>query len=96
MLTTPCIFVQLQDPLEFYGFLMPKLEALKMDSAFLNRNVNEGFSGDIHLLLLVSFQFEAIARCFIEHLVAKSSSSIAQVVRRNGTKFCNLLFWRLT
>ena len=24
---------------------MPKLEALKMDSAFLNRNVNEGFSG---------------------------------------------------
>jgi Fe-S cluster assembly ATPase SufC len=34
-----------QDPLEFYGYLMPKLEALKMDSAFLNRNVNEGFSG---------------------------------------------------
>lgn len=34
-----------QDPLEFYGFLSPKLEALKMDSAFLNRNVNEGFSG---------------------------------------------------
>lgn len=33
------------DPLEFYGYLMPKLEALKMDSAFLNRNVNEGFSG---------------------------------------------------
>lgn len=33
------------DPLEFYGFLMPKLEALKMDSSFLNRNVNEGFSG---------------------------------------------------
>jgi len=33
------------DPLEFYGFLSPKLEALKMDSAFLNRNVNEGFSG---------------------------------------------------
>jgi Fe-S cluster assembly ATPase SufC len=38
-------FFALQDPLEFYGYLMPKLEALKMDSAFLNRNVNEGFSG---------------------------------------------------
>ena len=35
----------MQDPLEFYGYLAPKLEALKMDSAFLNRNVNEGFSG---------------------------------------------------
>lgn len=34
-----------QDPLEFYGYLSPKLEALKMDPAFLNRNVNEGFSG---------------------------------------------------
>ena len=34
-----------QDPLEFYGFLMPKLEALNMDASFLSRNVNEGFSG---------------------------------------------------
>ncbi|GMH38820.1 hypothetical protein BSKO_06718 [Bryopsis sp. KO-2023] len=33
------------DPLEFYGFLSPKLEALNMDPSFLNRNVNEGFSG---------------------------------------------------
>ena len=33
------------DPLEFYAFVMPKLESLNMDPAFLNRNVNEGFSG---------------------------------------------------
>ncbi|CAG9466855.1 unnamed protein product [Pedinophyceae sp. YPF-701] len=33
------------DPLEFYSYLMPKLEMLNMDVAFLNRNVNEGFSG---------------------------------------------------
>eukprot|EP00210_Caulerpa_lentillifera_P003534 g3371.t1 len=33
------------DPLEFYAYLTPKLEALKMDPTFLNRNVNEGFSG---------------------------------------------------
>eukprot|EP00854_Cymbomonas_tetramitiformis_P021960 gene21960-26449_t len=46
------------EPLEFYAHLMPKdssvaighalllqLEALKMDISFLNRNVNEGFSG---------------------------------------------------
>lgn len=33
------------DPLEFYGHVAPKLEALNMDPAFLNRNVNEGFSG---------------------------------------------------
>nr|QKY14921.1 Fe\-S cluster assembly ATP-binding protein (HCF) [Polytomella parva] len=33
------------DPLEFYAYIMPKLELLKMDSTFLNRNVNEGFSG---------------------------------------------------
>lgn len=33
------------DPIEFYGYLMPKLELLNMDVAFLNRNVNEGFSG---------------------------------------------------
>lgn len=35
----------MQDPLEFYGFLMPKVEALNMDASFLSRNVNEGFSG---------------------------------------------------
>jgi len=33
------------DPLEFYAFLTPKLDLLKMDIQFLNRNVNEGFSG---------------------------------------------------
>lgn len=33
------------DPLEFYSYIMPKLEALNMDPTFLNRNVNEGFSG---------------------------------------------------
>jgi Fe-S cluster assembly ATP-binding protein len=33
------------DPLEFYAHVAPKLEALNMDPAFLNRNVNEGFSG---------------------------------------------------
>ncbi|KAJ3676509.1 hypothetical protein LUZ60_003921 [Juncus effusus] len=33
------------EPLEFYGYLGPKLAALKMDPAFLDRNVNEGFSG---------------------------------------------------
>ena len=33
------------DPLEFYGFLTPKLDQLNMDPSFLARNVNEGFSG---------------------------------------------------
>ncbi|GBF93688.1 ABC transporter I family member, chloroplastic [Raphidocelis subcapitata] len=33
------------DPLEFYAHVVPKLEMLKMDPTFLNRNVNEGFSG---------------------------------------------------
>lgn len=32
-------------PLEFYGFLSPKLAALSMNPTFLDRNVNEGFSG---------------------------------------------------
>lgn len=32
-------------PLEFYGFLSPKLTMLNMDPKFLDRNVNEGFSG---------------------------------------------------
>ncbi|KAI5083506.1 hypothetical protein GOP47_0003249 [Adiantum capillus-veneris] len=32
-------------PLEFYGFLSPKLAALNMAPTFLDRNVNEGFSG---------------------------------------------------
>ncbi|KAK9125834.1 hypothetical protein Scep_014680 [Stephania cephalantha] len=32
-------------PIEFYSILYPKLEAVKMDATFLNRNVNEGFSG---------------------------------------------------
>ncbi|KAF6168709.1 hypothetical protein GIB67_026595 [Kingdonia uniflora] len=33
------------DTLQFYGFLSPKLAAVKMDAGFLDRNVNEGFSG---------------------------------------------------
>eukprot|EP00798_Chlamydomonas_sp_ICE-L_P014583 gene14583-20630_t len=33
------------DPLEFYAYVMPKLELLKMEPIFLNRNVNQGFSG---------------------------------------------------
>eukprot|EP01024_Parvocaulis_polyphysoides_P046006 TRINITY_DN43172_c0_g1_i1.p1 TRINITY_DN43172_c0_g1~~TRINITY_DN43172_c0_g1_i1.p1 ORF type:complete len:270 (-),score=49.00 TRINITY_DN43172_c0_g1_i1:324-1133(-) len=33
------------DPLEFYGFITPKLEMVKMDPVFLNRSVNQGFSG---------------------------------------------------
>jgi len=33
------------DPLEFYGYLSPKLDKLNMDPSFMTRNVNEGFSG---------------------------------------------------
>ena len=33
------------DPLEFFEFITKKLEVVSMDSAFLNRSVNEGFSG---------------------------------------------------
>ncbi|KAK9814643.1 hypothetical protein WJX72_009174 [[Myrmecia] bisecta] len=33
------------DPLEFYGHVMPLLSKLKMNADFLERNVNEGFSG---------------------------------------------------
>lgn len=33
------------DPIEFYGYLTPKLAALNMDPSFLNRDVNAGFSG---------------------------------------------------
>ncbi|KAJ0979181.1 hypothetical protein J5N97_014655 [Dioscorea zingiberensis] len=32
-------------PIEFFHYLLPKLEAVKMDTRFLDRNVNEGFSG---------------------------------------------------
>ncbi|GAA0148091.1 ATP-binding cassette [Lithospermum erythrorhizon] len=37
----------LQDlgPIEFYGYIAPKLELVNMKIDFLNRNVNEGFSG---------------------------------------------------
>ena len=31
--------------LQFFGYLNSKLTAVNMDSKFLNRNVNEGFSG---------------------------------------------------
>merc|ERR1712241_614110 len=33
------------DVIEFYGHVTQKLEELKIDPNFLNRNVNEGFSG---------------------------------------------------
>ncbi|KAI3731201.1 hypothetical protein L1987_62386 [Smallanthus sonchifolius] len=33
------------DPLQFYGYIMPKLEMVNIKADFLNRNVNEGFSG---------------------------------------------------
>ena len=33
------------DPLEFFVFITQKLEVISMDPAFLNRSVNEGFSG---------------------------------------------------
>uniref|UniRef100_K4ANT2 ABC transporter domain-containing protein n=1 Tax=Setaria italica TaxID=4555 RepID=K4ANT2_SETIT len=32
-------------PLEFYSVVSPKIDALNMDPKFLDRNVNEGFSG---------------------------------------------------
>ena len=31
--------------LQFYGYIFPKLELVNMKADFLNRNVNEGFSG---------------------------------------------------
>ena len=31
--------------LQFYSIVSPKVDALKMDPKFLDRNVNEGFSG---------------------------------------------------
>jgi len=33
------------DPLEFFEFITQKLDVIEMDSSFLNRSVNEGFSG---------------------------------------------------
>ena len=33
------------DPLEFFEFITEKLEFINMDPSFLNRSVNEGFSG---------------------------------------------------
>lgn len=33
------------DPLEFYAFVMPKVESLRMEPRFLDRAVNQGFSG---------------------------------------------------
>jgi Fe-S cluster assembly ATP-binding protein len=33
------------DPLQFYAYVMPKLELVNIKIDFLNRNVNEGFSG---------------------------------------------------
>ena len=31
--------------LQFYGYISPKLDIVNMKTSFLNRNVNEGFSG---------------------------------------------------
>lgn len=31
--------------MQFYSVVSPKIDALKMDPKFLDRNVNEGFSG---------------------------------------------------
>lgn len=31
--------------LQFYGYISPKLDIVNMKIDFLNRNVNEGFSG---------------------------------------------------
>lgn len=39
------ILTQLSFLLQFYSVVSPKVDALKMDSKFLDRNVNEGFSG---------------------------------------------------
>ncbi|KAJ4850454.1 ABC transporter I member 6, chloroplastic [Turnera subulata] len=42
------LFMSFQAPVEipgFYAYLFPKLELVNMKSDFLNRNVNEGFSG---------------------------------------------------
>ncbi len=33
------------DPLEFYAYLSPLIDELNMDVSYLQRNVNEGFSG---------------------------------------------------
>ncbi|KAI3815932.1 hypothetical protein L1987_15616 [Smallanthus sonchifolius] len=33
------------DPLQFYGYIIPKLEMVNIKADFLNRNANEGFSG---------------------------------------------------
>lgn len=38
-------FIPFFSLLQFFHFLLPKLEAVKMDPRFLDRNVNEGFSG---------------------------------------------------
>ncbi|CAN6562119.1 unnamed protein product [Malus baccata var. baccata] len=32
-------------PIEFYAYIFPKLDLVNMETDFLNRNVNEGFSG---------------------------------------------------
>ncbi|KAI7750559.1 hypothetical protein M8C21_016411 [Ambrosia artemisiifolia] len=37
------LFLSFQSP--FYGYIMPKLEMVNIKADFLNRNVNEGFSG---------------------------------------------------
>lgn len=41
----PFILTHLCFLLQFYSVVSPKVDALKMDPKFLDRNVNEGFSG---------------------------------------------------
>lgn len=39
------IFYLCSSPVQFYAYIFPKLEIVNMKTDFLNRNVNEGFSG---------------------------------------------------
>lgn len=38
-------FIHIFMSLQFYAYLYPKLELVNMKTDFLDRNVNEGFSG---------------------------------------------------
>ncbi len=97
--TSVCV----QDPLEFYGYLMPKLEALKMDSAFLNRNVNEGFSGGEKKRNEVRRQVFLTCNSFLTWLLP--SNAHAQLTSRYqlhcidhcacARRFCSWRCWKL-
>uniref|UniRef100_A0A2P2KFI1 ABC transporter domain-containing protein n=1 Tax=Rhizophora mucronata TaxID=61149 RepID=A0A2P2KFI1_RHIMU len=64
-------------PIEFYAYLFPKLELVNMKSDFLNRNVNEGFSGgerkrneilQLAVLFLNCFSFWLMLLCLLRLL----------------------------